>query len=258
MASSGGKPRATQTKCVTCNGKGLTQVNQRISSTQIGVSRVICPDCNGEGARLREKDRCKKCKGKKTVFEHKKIEFMISRGMENQARITLVGQGDQEPGRETGDIVFVLKTKTHRTFQRSGADLLVTAHLTLSEALTGFNRVIFTHLDGRGVRLSSPPNTVVRSGDAVRIANEGMPHAQGSGRGDMYVIYEVDMPDEEWLRGIDTAALARLLPPKRPDLAATTVTDVTYEAADITNFGGNDAGSEDEAVGSGGPECQHQ
>lgn len=75
-----------------------------------------------------------------------------------------------KPGQETGDLIFILKTKPHKTFQRSGADLLVTVHVTLSEALTGFNRVVVTHLDGRGIRIASPPNKIVRSGDSVKVS----------------------------------------------------------------------------------------
>lgn len=30
-----------------------------------------------------------------------------------------------------------------------------------------------------------------------------MPLPHGTGRGDMYILYEVDLPDDEWLRGID-------------------------------------------------------
>lgn len=257
---SGGKANAVPVKCVKCGGKGLTNVNQRLGPNQIGVSRMVCPDCDGEGTKLREKDRCKKCKGKKTVSEHKKIEFTIKKGLSDRARINLSGQGDQEPGQETGDLIFVLKAKPHKTFQRSGADLLVTVHLTLSEALTGFNRVVLTHLDGRGIRIASPPNKIIRTGDSIKIPGEGMPLPHGTGRGDMYILYEVDLPDDEWLRGIDQEALSRILPPKKPDVSASTVTDVKFEAADVANFGGEDEDwdDEDEDEDGEGPECQPQ
>ncbi|KAG9120861.1 hypothetical protein FRC07_003471 [Ceratobasidium sp. 392] len=261
-SGSGGKPKATPVKCITCGGRGVTRVNQRIGPNQIGVSRMVCSDCGGDGTRLKEKDRCKKCKGKKTVQEHKKIEFTIRKGMADKARITLTGQGDQEPGQETGDLVFVLKMKPHKTFERSGDDLLATIHITLSEALTGFNRVILTHLDGRGIRIQSSPNKIIRSGDSVKIANEGMPMSNPRSRGDMYIMYEVDMPDDEWLHGLDKAvqALNRLLPPKKPDIPATKVTDVLFEDTDIADFGDRGSDWENE-VDDDDPEeagCQHQ
>ncbi|KAG9088281.1 hypothetical protein FRC06_002115 [Ceratobasidium sp. 370] len=210
---------------------------------------VICLQCHG----------CKKCKGNKTVQERKKIEFTIRKGTEDKTRITLAGQGDQEPGRETGDLVFALKAKPHKTFERSGADLLVTVHITLSEALTGFNRVILTHLDGRGIRVQSTPNKIIRSGDSVRVINEGMPFCNSPKRGDMYVMYEVDMPDDEWLNSVDKEALNQLLPPKKTDVPATTVTNVQFEAADVADFGDREIDSgEDDDEEPNGPGCQHQ
>ncbi|KAG8719420.1 hypothetical protein FRC08_002895 [Ceratobasidium sp. 394] len=255
---SGGKPKASPAKCVTCGGGGITKVSQRIGPNQVGVSRVVCPDCHGEGTKLKEKDRCKKCKGKKTVQERKKIEFTIKKGTEDKARITLAGQGDQEPGRETGDLVFALKTQSHKTFERSGADLFVTVHITLSEALTGFNRVILTHLDGRGIRVQSSPNKIIRSGDSMKIINEGMPFCDSTKRGDMYVMYEVDMPDDEWLNSLDKQALNKLLPPKKTDIPAIAITDVQFEAADAAEFAGRGTDWDDDDDEPNGAGCQHQ
>jgi len=37
-----------------------------------------CPDCNGEGETIRDKDRCKQCHGKKVVTERKVKEIMMT------------------------------------------------------------------------------------------------------------------------------------------------------------------------------------
>lgn len=253
---SGGKPKAAPVKCVKCGGTGMVNVNQMLGPNQIGVSRTVCPDCDGEGSKLKEKDRCKKCKGKKTVSESKKIEFTIQPGMTDRTRITLAGQGDQEPGQETGDLVFVLKTKEHKTFERSGADLMVTVNITLSEALTGFHRILFTHLDGRGIRVASDPDKIIKNGDTVKIPHEGMPIVDSIRKGDMFLIFQVEMPDNEWLKGLDRTALAKLLPPKKPDVSANSVTDTTYEATELEHFG-SDSDWEDDSD-EAGPDCRHQ
>lgn len=57
--------------------------------------RVTCPDCDGEGQHIREKDRCKRCKGKKVTKEKKRVEFQIEPGTENGERIALKGEGDE-------------------------------------------------------------------------------------------------------------------------------------------------------------------
>jgi DnaJ family protein A protein 2 len=76
----------------------------------VGKMRVTCPDCNGEGSRLRDKEksvpaiiafsiqlmvRCKKCKGDKVVKDKKRVEFQIEPGTENGERIALKGEGDE-------------------------------------------------------------------------------------------------------------------------------------------------------------------
>ncbi|KAB5591926.1 DnaJ like protein [Ceratobasidium theobromae] len=245
---SGSKSKAVKTKCSRCEGTGLVT---------IGVSRTVCPDCDGVGSRLREKDRCKKCKGAKTVSESKKIEFTIKKGMSNGTRITLAGQGDQEPGRETSDLVFILRTKEHSSFSRSGADLMITISITLSEALTGFNRVLLTHLDGRGIRVVSKPNKLIRSGEWIKVPREGMPIPDANNKGDLYILFQVEMPDNEWLKGLDKEALARLLPPKKSDVQASIITDANYEDTDLKDLDGNDDWDNDDDDGDD-PECRHQ
>ncbi|KAJ1307579.1 hypothetical protein OPQ81_001676 [Rhizoctonia solani] len=257
---SGGKAKATPTQCTRCTGKGWVNVNQMLAPNQIGVSRSPCPDCDGEGKKIREKDRCKRCKGKKTVAESKKIDFTIKRGMQDRTRITLSKQGDQVPGQETGDLIFILKLKDHKSFEVHGSSLMTIVHITLSEALTGFNRVLFTHLDGRGIRVASDDKKIIKSHDVIKITGEGMPIPDTSKKGDLYVTFVVDMPDDEWFKGLNESALealAKLLPPKKPDLPANHVTDVTYTDADTDEFDDEWEDEEDDDE-EDGPECRHQ
>ena len=47
------------------------------------------------GELINEKDRCKTCKGKKVVQETKTLEVHVDKGMKDEQKITLHGQGDQ-------------------------------------------------------------------------------------------------------------------------------------------------------------------
>ncbi|OCH95463.1 DnaJ-domain-containing protein [Obba rivulosa] len=260
---SGAKGSAKPKQCVKCEGKGWTIVTTQIAPGRLGTSRAMCTECQGEGEKLREKDRCKKCKGQKTVKEKTRQEIFIERGMPDRHRIVLAGAGDEEPGIPTGDVVFVLKTHPHESFERSGNDLLTTVHITLSEALLGFSRILITHLDGRGVHVSSPSGKIIKSGDSIILRGEGMPHYKNPDqKGNLYVILEVDMPDEEWLKSVDRAALERLLPPKKREMdpRPAVVDEVPFEETDIVDFGTGDEDDwedEDEEHGEE-PECQHQ
>jgi DnaJ family protein A protein 2 len=103
-----------------------------------------------------------------------------------------------------GDVVFVLQLQKHPSFERSGTDLLTNVTVTLSEALFGFSRILVTHLDGRGVRVTSPPGKIIKPNDSIVLRGEGMPmHKQPDHKGDLYVIMGVEMPDEQWLKTVD-------------------------------------------------------
>ncbi|CCM00072.1 uncharacterized protein FIBRA_02099 [Fibroporia radiculosa] len=180
--------------------------------------------------------RCKKCKGRKTVKEKTRQEIYIERGMPDRHKIVLAGAGDEEPGVPPGDVIFVLKTRKHDSFQRAGDNLLATVHITLSEALMGFSRILIKHLDGRGILVSSPPGKVIKTGDTIVLRGEGMPvHKNPDTKGSLYVMLEIDMPDEEWMRNVDKAALAQLLPPKKPEMdpPPEVVDEVAYEQSDM-------------------------
>ena len=75
--------------------------------------QAVCSECNGEGEIIKEKDRCKQCKGKKTETERKVLEVHVDKGMKDGQRITFSGEGDQTPGVIPGDVVIVLEEKPH-------------------------------------------------------------------------------------------------------------------------------------------------
>lgn len=65
------------------------------------------------GEVINEKDRCKKCEGKKVIKEVKILEVHVDKGMKHGQRITFTGEADQAPGVEPGDIVLLLQEKEH-------------------------------------------------------------------------------------------------------------------------------------------------
>lgn len=84
--------------------------------------------------------------------------------------------------------------------------------ITLSEALLGFSRILVTHLDGRGVHVASPPGKMIKPGQTIVIRGEGMPtFKRPEQKGNLYVVLEVELPDEDWLKGIDQAVCTHTL-----------------------------------------------
>ncbi|KAH8118129.1 DnaJ-domain-containing protein, partial [Phellopilus nigrolimitatus] len=238
-AKSGAKPKP----CIKCEGKGWTTSTTPIGHSSFGQARVVCEECEGVGEKLREKDRCKKCKAKKTVKEKKRQEIFVEKGMTDRQRIVLTGEGDQsaslpDPDVPAGDVIFVLKLERHSAFERSGNDLSTKVQITLSEALLGFDRILLTHLDGRGIQVASTAGKVIRPNDTMILRGEGMPHYKSPDRkGDLYVVFDVEFPDEGWAKSVDKTALYPLLPPKKPDLEPrpAVVDTPAYEEGDFVD-----------------------
>ncbi|KAG6333685.1 hypothetical protein ID866_5403 [Astraeus odoratus] len=265
---SGAKGNAKPKECTRCEAKGWVFTQTQIGPSQYGTMRTKCPECNGKGNKIREKDRCKKCKGEKTIKEKTRQEIFIEKGMPDGHRIVLTGAGDQEPDVPPGDVIFKLKSAQHPSFVRSGSDLLTNVKITLSEALLGFSRILLTHLDGRGVFVSSPSGKIITPGQTIKLRGEGMPTFKNPDhKGDLYIVLEVEMPDAVWLRSIDREQLAKLLPPKKANIEPTPeiVDHAPFEEADLEHFGGDDDDWEDESDDDyddhemgGQPECRQQ
>ncbi len=183
----------------------------------------------------KEKDRCKKCKGKRTVKETKALELYIPRGSMQGERIVLEGEADQLPDMTPGDLIFHLIEEPHDNFTRIGHDLSADLHVTLAEALSGFSRVVLKHLDGRGISINHPRGKILRPNDVLKVDGEGMPFKRGDSKGDLYLLVKIDFPENGWLSNdSDYDALQKLLPPPAAPIQADEVDEVHYEEdADI-------------------------
>ena len=134
----------------------------------------------------------------------KKITLSISRGARTGDTILFEGETDQRPGWTPGDVTFTLKVIPHHAFRFRkvfSTDLQATITLTLSEALLGFERVILTHLDGKGLTVKQPgpgmPDyRVITHGDTLVIKGEGYPGRHKTSRGDLIVTVCVQMPTQ--------------------------------------------------------------
>lgn len=255
---SGAKGSHKPHKCGNCDGRGWVFNTTQVDRNRYGTHRIVCSDCEGEGKLLREKDRCKKCKGRRTVKEKKRQEVIILPGMAEGQKIVLKGEGDQRPNNPPGDVIFQLKVQPHQSFERAGNNLMTTVHLTLSEALLGFSRVVVSHLDGRGIKVSSPKGKIVKPSDSIVLRGEGMPIHNSHGKGDLYVLFEIEMPTESWLASVDQKSLEKLLPPKKPVSVpnVSKVDEGRYEQADIAEFAENEDDWVDEEEEES--ECVHQ
>ncbi|CAJ2651607.1 unnamed protein product [Trifolium pratense] len=227
---SGGKERAKPVKCDRCKGKGFKFGLASVAPNTVTQTVVTCDSCNGSGKFFKEKDRCKKCKGKQTISDKKVLEIYIPKGSNAGDQIVLEGEADQVPNQEPGDIIFTLDQEDHEVFRRVQNNLSAEIHITLTEALTGFDRVVLKHLDGRGIRINHPPGKIMKPGQAIKIKGEGMPIKKSDCKGDLFIFVKIDFPDENWAKNSSSlTSLRQLIPLSPPVIDVTEEDEVDYE-----------------------------
>jgi len=246
----GGKEKATAKSCDTCKGKGVCEKLKQVGPGLVTPVAVLCATCNGAGKFYKDKDRCKKCKGARVVQQKKMLELYIPPGSREGERIVLKGEADQYPDQEPGDIVFVLSEMPHKTFRRAGADLAASVEITLAEALIGFNRVVITHLDGRGLQINTTQSKgkILRPDQVLKVQGEGMPVKRTDTKGDLFLVVDVKFPADGWIQDPESITkLQSLLPNPAPLIETEEVDEVSHDpGATIEEFG---AGSGDPRAG---------
>jgi len=212
----GGKVGAR--KCARCNGQGSIVRMHQIAPGMVQQVQQMCRVCDGQGEKIDDGDKCKSCNGKKTKRESKVLEVHVDKGMKSGQKITFSGEGDQQPGLDHGDVIMVLREKPDScAFERRGDDLVAKMEISLSEALTGFRRVIRT-LDERDILITSGPGEDIKDGAMVKcVLGEGMPlYRNPLAQGKLVIMFNIQFPPSGWFK--DEKVLAQLeavLPPKK-------------------------------------------
>lgn len=174
--------------CTQCGGRGYVVTQQR---TPFGVmqSQQPCPHCGGRGTII--KNPCKTCRGTGKTSARKTLEVKIPAGIDDDQNIALRGQGDAgSNGGPAGDVIVHVTVKRDAVFERDGYDVYVRVPITYSQAVLGAEIEVPT-VDGK-VAQRIPEGT--QSGTKFRLRGQGIQYLNGRGRGDQYVIVEVEIP----------------------------------------------------------------
>jgi DnaJ family protein A protein 2 len=259
----GGKP-GCEKECTDCNGRGVRVQLRQIGPGMVQQMQSACAACKQTGKIMNEADKCKTCKGKKTIKDRKVLEVVIEKGMKNGQKIKFRGEADEMPGTIAGDVVFVVQEKEHEQFKRKGADLVVTIPLELTEALCGFTKTI-THLDGRTLRIDSPAGKVITPDSVHMINGEGMPyHGNPFTKGRLFTLFRVKFPPT--LPAATVSALKGALPKAPECMISGEEEECNFREVDVSQIGQGNASAEqsaydedeDEGRGGGGQPVQCQ
>lgn len=180
--------------CKKCSGKGFVKKEKR---TMFGYFSQMeaCEDCGGEGLIIEK--ACKKCGGDGRVKETKTIKVKIPAGISSGQTIRISGQGEAgiRPGSgksSPGDLYITIHIKPHEKFERKGDNIFYKLDINYSQAVLGDQAEIPT-LYGK-LKLKIPAG--IQSGKIIKISEKGMPHLEARGRGDMFVVVQVNTPDK--------------------------------------------------------------
>mgnify|MGYP003313953216 CR=1 FL=1 len=191
---------------------------------------VSCKECNGRGVQIHMRQigpgmiqqmqtPCSKCNGQAVFYESEKekviIDINIEKGSKDGQQIRIAGMGNDIPNGQAGDLVFILNERSHPKFKRKGYDLMLEKEIALVDALCGFEFKIKA-LDGRMLKLSPPPNKIIRpgKGSVMTVENEGMPIPNTGGlcKGNLYIVFNIVFPENNWSSAENKAKLRDLLP----------------------------------------------
>jgi len=259
----GGKEGSVQ-KCDNCNGTGVDVKLRQIGPGMVQQIQQPCSACNRTGEKIKEKDRCKKCNGKKVIRERKVLECDIMPGMKDGQKIKFEQEGDQAPGITPGDIIIVLDEKEHSTFKRDGSDLHLKMNIELADALCGFTRIVKTlQNETRHIKVVSAPGEVIHPNKPKCIEDEGMPVFDRVRKGRLIISFEINFPQNGWLKPNQIASLEKLLPSREKHVPSDLAEEVHLsEMSELPNHGHGRSSSsyyeedDDQHHPGGGVQCQ--
>jgi len=182
---SGAAGGAAPASCGTCHGHGRVRAQQGFFT----VERT-CPTCQGTGEVI--KDPCRTCAGAGRVQKEKMLSVNIPAGVEDGTRIRLSGEGEAGlRGAPAGDLYIFLSMKSHRIFQREGADIYCRVPIPMTKAALG-GTIEMPSVDGTMARITIPGGTP--TGHQFRLKGKGMTVLRSKARGDMFIQAFVETP----------------------------------------------------------------
>lgn len=181
----GSRPDGRMRPCGDCEGTGEIR-------RAGGILRAPCQRCGGSG---KQRAPCERCGGSGQAQETAHLKVKVPPGVVTGSRIRLSGQG--APGARgggPGDLYLTVRLREHAHVRVEGRDLTMDLPVTVGEALLG-GEVTAPTFEGP-VKLKIPAGS--QSGRKLRLRGRGLPalRGQGDGRGDLYVVLQINLPPD--------------------------------------------------------------
>ncbi len=188
-AGSGAAAGTSASACGECGGSGQVR---RVRQSMLGqmVTTGVCGRCGGTGQAIDHP--CGSCRGDGRQVVERTYTVDIPAGIDDGQTLRLPGRGAVGPrGGRPGDLYVHVRVRAHAHLVRDGYDLHTDLHVAVTQALLGATLSVVT-LEGTEDLEVAPGTT---SGTVLVLAQRGVPHVEGRGRGSLLVRVVVDIPD---------------------------------------------------------------
>ena len=175
--------------CGTCGGRG--QVARGGAMGGFFVVTSTCPHCRGAG-RVPAAP-CDRCEGRGRVRVERTVTVHVPAGIADGQTLRLAGQGAPgERGGPPGHLYVHVAVEPDERFERQGDDLVHALTLDITQATLGTRRQVPSLLEEAPLEVEVPAGT--QPGEEIVVPGEGMPRLDGTGRGDLRVRVQVEIP----------------------------------------------------------------
>lgn len=217
-------------RCLTCSGSGIIQ-------QQMGpffMQSRSCPSCAGQGTTVQHNKHCQKCKGSKTIYNKRKFELKLPKGIPDRYEVVMNGKGAyNQQSMRNNDIRFrfIYKISEPYTIDANN-NVHYRIKLHLEELLGGFSRNLTIYREQ--IKLTSehyfnPNKTLVLHGMGIYDMKAEKPR-------DLHIHFEVLYQDNERYRKYADVLKKVLKLKPRQDEDDTSTTTGNHQHIDINQF----------------------
>lgn len=184
-SGTGAKPGTSPSQCPSCRGSGQVTAQRGFI-----MFSSPCARCRGTGTVIA--NPCETCHGDGTVDRQRRVLVSFPAGIDSGQRLRVPSQGMPGlNGTPSGDLYVDIEIAPDQRFERHGDDLGTRVSVPFSAASLGGD-----------VEVALPDDTVVKAqvgagtqpGTVIVLRGSGMPRLNRSGRGDLHVVVDVQVP----------------------------------------------------------------
>lgn len=187
---SGCEPGTFPSRCTRCGGSGAVRNVQRSVFGNVMTS-FTCPQCHGAGEEITSP--CRECNGEGRMERLDQIEIEVGAGIEDGSHIRISGRGEAGPrGGGSGDLYVQVSVLEDKRFRRHQDNLVCRLRVSFAQAALGAIVTLETFDGSEELRIPSG----TQPGQVLKIKGRGIPHLGRSGRGDLLVEVDVDVPTD--------------------------------------------------------------